>query len=302
MPKRSYETRSKAAPKEEVSHKKTKSSKDEIETKKKEKHEEAHEGLEVMESGNIYFFYRKKVDTKKAFSLDDVQKLYVLLWPKMDKDHHKHPLRLITLSKKKLPEISKHGKYWAFITKVAPSVSDIHKDLDPFNYVTKTLGERHIEGAVPIGEGVYDIINSKKHTHLAYVLHMPHDIGPVQKAFNIEPEGSYVISVKNPKGAASFMSKGRSQAEYPKELQDVFENRKWNKACPITLLDRENVELLIIGASKDLAEEMKQIGDEMEELLTKAHSSRLSDEKLFKDLNMRKADHPPQSLLKGSWK
>jgi len=234
--------------------------------------------------------------------MDDVQKLYILLWPKMDKDHHKHPLRLIILSKKKLPEISKHGKYWAFIEKVAPSVSEIHKDLDPYDYATKTLGERHIEGAIPVGEGVYDLVNSKRHTHLAYVLHMPHKVGPVQKAFNIEPEGSYILNVKNPQGAASFLSKGRKQVAYSKELQEVFEDRKWNKAYPISLLDQENVELLLIGASKNLVEEMKQIGDEMEDLVTKAHSSRLSDEKLFKDLHMRKSEHPPHSLFKGDWK
>jgi len=295
---RTYSTRSKSAPKESLSEIKKKKSTTPKQTKKTTKteskttHEHEHEEAEVVERGNIYFFYRKKVEHKSSESMDDVQKLYILLWPKMDQDKHTHPLRLLMISKKKMPEISKHGKYWALIEKVSFFVDDMHNQLDPYHYATKTLGERHFEGAVPVGEGKYDLINSKRHTHLAYVLHVPHEIGPVQKSFNIEPEGSYILSVKNP------LEKGI----YPKELKEVFEDRKWNKAYPISLLDYEGIELLIIGASKDLIGELKEIGSEMEDLITKAHSHKLSDEKLFNDLHMKKKEHPPEPLFTGKWK
>jgi hypothetical protein len=40
--------------------------------------------------------------------------------------------------------------------------------------------------------------SSSNHTHLAYVLELPEEIGEVQEAFNISKEGSYIVTVKNP--------------------------------------------------------------------------------------------------------
>src|SRR5271165_6625217 len=54
------------------------------------------------------------------------------------------------------------------------------------------------ENLRPAGEGVYALFLHGNHTHLAYVLELPLIPGEVQKAFNIKPEGGFVLAVKNP--------------------------------------------------------------------------------------------------------
>ena len=54
------------------------------------------------------------------------------------------------------------------------------------------------ENLRPAGEGVYALVLHGNHTHLAYVLELPPAPGEVQSEFNIQPEGRFVIAVKNP--------------------------------------------------------------------------------------------------------
>ena len=58
------------------------------------------------------------------------------------------------------------------------------------------------ENLRPAGEGVYALFLHDNHTHLAYVLELPLIPGEVQKAFNIKPEGRFVIAVKNPEATS----------------------------------------------------------------------------------------------------
>jgi len=211
-------------------------------------------------------------------------------------------MRLIIISKKQLPRIAEHGKYFAFVDQVSYDVEDIKDTLDPHQYVTKTLGERRLEGMRPAGDGVYAIVEAikhgRKHSHLAYVLENPKELGPVQRAFNIDHEGSFVINVKNPKGTSSFLkTKG---ANYPPELQQVFEDRNWNIASPLDLLDYEGAELLLIGAAQDVVEEMGKIGEELEHY-DKVEARRLTDKALYEDLHLSRKEHPPKPLLTGEW-
>jgi hypothetical protein len=300
---RTYSTRSKLQPEE--SQEKEEKPKRKSPTKKtpskrvKPSEQPDAEKSEILERGHIYFFYRKKIDTKEAHGLEDVQKLYLLLWP-LQKES---PLRLIVISKKKLPEIARHGKYFAFVEKVSLFVEEIDQPLDPHTYLTKTMGERYLSGVVPVGEGIYAIVESergkRKHTHLVYVLEVPSEIGKVQKAFNIEHEGSFVINVKNPESPASFLSK-KEKAKLPSQLQNVFEERKWNRVNPTSLLDYEGMELILIGASSDLVKEMGQVGEELEEF-EKVDARRVTDESIFKDLHLKKSEHPRRPLTKGEW-
>jgi hypothetical protein len=78
---------------------------------------------------------------------------------------------------------------------------------------------------------VYAIIEEHGHTHLAYVLELPDDIGTVQKAFNIQHEGSFIISVKNPDIPSPFGYTTQAP-DYPKDLTDLFEGKRWRSANP----------------------------------------------------------------------
>jgi hypothetical protein len=75
-------------------------------------------------------------------------------------------------------------------------MDDIKEFVSGKKYETTTRGERSVSECRLMGKGVYNIVEHKGHTHLAYVLEFPEEPSEVQNDFNIEKEGSYVISVK----------------------------------------------------------------------------------------------------------
>lgn len=40
-----------------------------------------HEDVKILEQGDIFFFYRPKVDSKEIKSIDDVRRFYMVLCP-----------------------------------------------------------------------------------------------------------------------------------------------------------------------------------------------------------------------------
>jgi len=287
------------------------------ETTPKEKESSRHE--DILEKGLIYFFYRLKVGREEAHSIEDVQKLYILLAPGpetgdfLERDpeiNYKHPERLIIISKKKLPSVEKdkkgkHERYWGFVKRASKNVEEIDENLRGSDYVTRKKGNpRHMEGARPVAEGVYALVNAHNHTHLAYVLELPHEISEVQKAFGIVKEGSYVMQVKNPELKGEFLeSKGVS---YPPELLKLFLSEKtgslikYASATP-ELLDFEGTEVVLVGTSDDLKADLGKTGEYIEEL-ERVDVKKITDEKLWNELKLDKAKHPSEPLLKGQWK
>jgi len=186
---------------------------------------------------------------------------------------------------------------------VANSVNELHKDLDPSQYDTATRGTRHVAGARPAGAGVYAIIEHHLHTHLAYVLELPKEVGDVQSAFNIVKEGSYILTVKNPKRAKQGVGLGPKQAaKLPDHLQKVLQVYSFVPAKPMEFLDHEGVEVVLVGTSGDLRKEFGEVGQSLEDLGMK-HARFLPDnDKLYRELEKDRAAHPPEPLLTGDFK
>jgi hypothetical protein len=90
---------------------------------------------EIVEHGDIYFFYRPKVDTEGAEGLDDVQRCHVVLRP-----HGRGLFRLITIGRKRLPDIGQHERTWGFVYMVAKSAREIEQALRQQSYDTKRAG------------------------------------------------------------------------------------------------------------------------------------------------------------------
>ena len=147
------------------------------------------------ERGNIYFFYRPKIDGQAAESFDDVQRLYMILSPR-GRDSY----RLLIIGGKRLPAADGRGdrKAWAFVEKVASQAQEVEDELDPKSRLTKTRGERQIPAARPAGEGVYVLARHEDHTHLAYELDFPKRPGEVQRELRIRKKASYTVAAKNP--------------------------------------------------------------------------------------------------------
>jgi len=322
---RSQETRKppskKAAKKQERENIETGKQETEVKTLPAEKEQEPG----IIEKGLIYFFYKPKVELKEVHGPEDVQRLYVLLWPaapsiQEDEKKMKHPEgkmgtgepeRLIVLGKKKLPDVhkGKHEKFWGFVEKVSRNIDEVEEDLEARTYTTHTRGERHVEGARPVGAGVYAIVKhpTKGHTHLVYVLELPEEPTEVQKAFNIGKEGSFVVSVKNPdvQGPGSFLRTSKN-VHYPPEVKNLLNSTKTGnplKFAPLDpkLIDYEGSELLFIGAAEDIKAELGEAGEYIEEL-EEVDARKISSDKIWKELHLSKAAHPTEPVLRGKWK
>ncbi len=50
--------------------------------------------------------------------------------------------RLIVIGRKRLPDVTKREKEWAFVYKVSSQPDEIEEDLEQTEYVTKTAGIR----------------------------------------------------------------------------------------------------------------------------------------------------------------
>jgi hypothetical protein len=248
--------------------------------------------VQVLERGNIYFFYRPRVGLQAAAGPADVQRLYVILSPR-----GKRSYRLVIVAEKRLPAVTGEGdrRSWGFVETVASRAEEVEDELDPKAYETRTRGERQRPAARPAGEGIYAIVRHGDHTHLAYALELPVKPGEVQRAFNILEEASYIISVKNPE-APSPPGTGldeRRRAHFPAELRERFKGRRFIAVDPPDFLDYEGAEILLIGASPDVEEELGlRLNPERE---TEATAE------IFNDLRIEKSVHPLAPLFKGKW-
>ncbi|HEU4824610.1 MAG TPA: hypothetical protein VFS97_14395, partial [Nitrososphaeraceae archaeon] len=81
---------------------------------------------EILEYGDIYFFYRPKVGSQEVNSIDDVRRFFMVTAPEKttkkndekEKKTHRQLYRLFVIGKKSLPEIRKSEarsseRYWA---------------------------------------------------------------------------------------------------------------------------------------------------------------------------------------------
>jgi hypothetical protein len=244
---------------------------------------------EILESGDIYFLYRPRVQHESAQDIEDVQRMHIVFKPE-----GRQLYRMAAIGRKRLPEIEAHERHWGFIEKVAHSADEIRRELGEAHYPTATRGERTRPAARPAGEGVYAFVQAGRSMHLVYALELPKRPGPVQRDLGLEAEGSFVVSIKNPERGAPpgvGLSEAR-KAEYPEEKQAEFGSRRFAPSDP-GLLDYEGAEFVLIGARRD-AEEAYRV-----ELQTEVES--LDTAEIVRDLRLRRRDRLLEPLLSGAW-
>jgi Protein of unknown function (DUF2795) len=258
---------------------------------------------QIIEHGDIFFFYRPKVGTEEVEDIGDVQRFYMITSPEDGAKRHgnKDIYRLFLVGQKQLPEIiegksTSKERSWALNVLTTTNPDDIHKELLPAEYTTETRGKRRIAAAAPAGEGKYSIVKHDGHTELAYLLELPEIPGPTQREFEIKKEASYIISVKNPEikvpGFAAFSEEKKPR--YSKHLMEKFGDRRWINVEDPELLNYENTQLLLIGArKKDVEEELGIDIDEQKE------TERSAD--IFKELKIKSEQVPLKPLLKGEF-
>jgi hypothetical protein len=249
------------------------------------------EKVETLERGNIYFFYRPKVQEKKPNSPEDIQRFYMILSPE-----GKERFRMAVIGSKKLPDTEKkRQRYWGFIEIVRQSPNFIREELSGHRYETKTRGERYLPPARPAGEGVYRLISHHDHTHLVYELELPRQPREVQEELQIEAQGSYIISIKNPETSSPPGTGLRPQDKvtFPKYLQEKFSGRRFSEANPPSFLDKEGAEFVMISAETDV---IKELGIELNSEEESADSA-----DIFRELKLDREKLPTEPLFHGKW-
>ena len=250
---------------------------------------------QILEEGRVYFFYRPRVegtDVEDIEDVEDVQRLYMVLRPRgTDR------FRVFVIGRKQLPKVDEaHERLWATVTDVVEGADRVREALGARAYDTKTRGRRCLPAARPAGDGVYILARHGEHTHLAYELLRPEEPGQVQRELNIQPQASYIITVRNPRvppPPGMRIGTGRSP-EFPDDLQAAFDDRRFAPVDPPDFLDYEGADLVLIGAAGDPARELGIDLDSEAELLYARD--------VFQELRLSRDRHLADPLEKGEWR
>ena len=253
---------------------------------------------EILEQGDIYFFYRPKKGAEEVKGIEDVRRFFMVTAPEQNNNQL---YRLFVIGKKSLPEVRKtearaSERYWARVGGVFKDANELTKELlsDEF---------RKGDAARPVGEGKYAIIKHGNHAELAYILEMPKEPGEAQQELGIEKEASYIVSVINPKKpAASSVADGGKYPSteeipmYPEELLKEFgENDTFVSLSRDTrFLDYQNAQVILSGAREGRDVIKNDIGIE---IIEEDETQQSAD--IFNKLKIRKEKLPIKPLTEG---
>jgi hypothetical protein len=246
----------------------------------------------ILERGDIFFFYRPDVEEESPTSLLDVRRFHVVLRPG-DSD----VLRLLTIGRKTLPgEADGDRNHWGFVERVFRDPGELRQMLAGGTYETETRGDRHLPAARPVGEGVYCLARRGRSSILAYALELPAEPGEVQRAFHIEKQGHFVLSVKNPEAARppGIGLDEEQKAEFPDELMERFGARKWIAADPPEFLNYEGAEIVLIGGRDEEAGQLANY-----DLEPDPEDETSAD--VFQELELERSDRAVGPLFEGTW-
>ncbi len=251
---------------------------------------------EVLEEGDIFFFYRPRVEVEEVKGREDVQRLYMILTPRRPRPG---PFRVLIIGRKKLPEIipgqaHSEERNWATVVQVTSDPEDVGRELRAQHYVTLTRGERTVGAAKPVGEGRYELVRHGDHTELAYVLELPERPSVAQDEFEIKKEASYIISVRNPEmPQPPGVPAPRAQPVYPPHLREKFDSHRWIPVDDVELLNYPNAQVLLIGAHSDSVQE--ELGIRIDE-----ERETMNSAEVFRRLRLSK-EIPLEPLFKGTF-
>ncbi len=285
-----------------------------VQSNEQQKQQQQKNQTEILEYGDIYFFYRPKVRSEQVKGIEDVRRFFMVTAPEQqsnndgnDSDDKANQIyRLFVIGKKSLPTIRKSEarqseRYWARVGGVFKNANELTKELlsDEF---------RRGDAARPVGEGKYTIIKYHNHAELAYILEMPKEPGEAQKELGIEKEASYIISVINPKNARSPTEgypSTEEPAEYPPKVLEEFNDT--DNFISLTkdtkLIDYKNAQIILIGAreGKDVIKNEICIEIDVEENAENdsqiQQHQQLTD--IFNKLKLRKDQIPIRPFIEG---
>jgi hypothetical protein len=250
--------------------------------------------VRVIERGDIFFFYRPRVETEQVEGREDVQRFFMLLAP----DRRRGPLfRLFVVGRKQLPEVRPgeahpEERNWALNVLTTSAPDELRRELAAKEYSTTTRGQRLVGAAKPVGEGRYQLVMHGGHSELAYVLEVPKEPGPAQQEFEIKRAASYVVAVKNPEVVVPGFPSSEDGPRYPDRLRQKFGDRRWIEVDDPELLNHRNTQVVLLGARAEGVEE--ELGIDVDEEEETEHSA-----EIFRKLRLRRGQVPVRELFRG---
>src|SRR4051794_12777786 len=112
---------------------------------------------EVVEKGDVFFFYRPRNGMAEMKELTQVQRLYMVL--AADARQLKRTFLMLAIGGKRLPDVSEQAapteRHWATVMRMTSSPNVLREELSAKRYVTVIRGERVLAAARTVGEGRY---------------------------------------------------------------------------------------------------------------------------------------------------
>jgi len=250
---------------------------------------------EVLEDGDIFFFYRPRVDVEEVKGREDVQRLYMIMAPRRPRPG---PFRVFVIGRKKLPEIipgqvHPDERNWAMVVLTTNDPEEVRRELSAKRYVTQTRGERILAAAKPVGEGRYALVRHGDHTELAYVLELPERPATAQEEFEIKKEASYIVAVRNPDmPMPPGVPAPREHPDYPKRLKEKFASYRWIPVDDVELLNYPYTQVLLLGARAGGVHEDLGIRIDVER-------ETINSAEVFRRLHLNREEVPLEPLFKG---
>jgi hypothetical protein len=179
--------------------------------------------VEVLERGDISFFYRPRVqpaDAPATTPAPGVQSFFLVL--STAGGIH----RRVRVGRKRMPAASGE-RLWARVERVGSLQRVLADQLEAEEYQTKTRGGRYQPGARPIGQGCYALARHDDHIHLVYRLDQLEDDVP-EEVRVAEAGSELVLFERVPPATAVWTTEGEPAA-----------------------LDQEGTEIVIVGVGDD---------------------------------------------------
>jgi hypothetical protein len=257
-----------------------------------EEQKKVNDNAEILEQGDIFFFYRPKKAAEEVKVIEDVRRFFMVTAPEQN---NSQLYRLFVIGKKSLPEVRRtearaSERYWARVGGIFRDANELTKELSSDEF-------RRGDAARPVGEGKYAIVKHQNHTELAYILELPREPGEAQKELGIQKEASYVISIINPKIPKSpNVPTIEEPSKYPKEVLNEFnENENFVSLSKNTkFIDYQNAQIILIGAREGRDVIKDEIGIEIKE-----EPQQSSSADIFNKLKLRREHVPIKPLTEG---
>jgi|GEM_PF-759311 len=247
---------------------------------------------EVLETGNVLFFYRPTRPSGHPRSSDDVAHVYLALYPD---DQSVHDNRLIAFAEGVFPPVIPEEELpeereWAVVLETSPSPLGLIGAIENLNQPPSSLGQVPPPARVA-GRGRYVVVRRDERTYFAYGVAEPNQLGPVQQMLLMEQQAFYQVRVSEPFASTGIVEPG--PPKYPDSLGNKFVGRMTIPVDPTDFLDYRGSRLYFVAVSTDV---FGELGVRIDAL---AENAPVQDALLLlADVARRELPEHPKELLK----